>query len=804
VKRLSRTRRRGLRVARPSALAALVVALGCDTGLDTPDLADVDPTEQSPTSPRARPDGGGGAGQGGSGGSPAVTPDAGVDASAPDAAVPLPVELKVEFLDLTDAQIVDNKSNFSPEIKVTVSATDGVELPTLQSASLTVVRKSDQGLVGTSALDQSRPTVSVVGANAREWFFGERRFDLATQPSGELEITASAVTAANILQATATVTIRGDAGPSIAIPSPSEAQAKKRSVEVSVQVDDIFPIAETRAVIGNTPLTLIPDSGNPGDGTGSFTASIQFDEFAVPLRDGEHLITVRSRNANGSENVATRSFLVDNSGPAMSNPQPEGGAGAIFGGVIDVAVDIEDPAGVVASSVKAVFAHGDANFVVELTPPVPGSNSSTYHSSFDSTKLPRNAVRPNVSFRAADTLGNESTIGYPFQLDTMPPLSDLDPPRVVDLDTDGRCSWPFDPVGPDAVDDGQRVFQNFDIRARVEDQGNDVLAGGLDARPIVGVKSVDLLLLNDESRALVVDSDSDGTCDAINPLLEPTTQPMSSQDILLVSLVRLDPSGAADFTPMEPLVGGCQPGDQTTAPKDLCDPFVSTRVSWKGLQTVFGQHSHQMTRAMAYAGSANLGAIWTIGPPATDGPSCMGVQFDALGASVDDGWVCLAIRATDNFDAIQVSRPIRVCIDKDNSGDECPHGRISTVAADPVPGSDPATTTDFVVTTAAAHGLTTGDEVYIQEVPAITPANGRHTVTVLTATSFSLDGTAGTLAPSVVGQPGFTAATGGMFVPMDELPDCTGVQTAPQPVPAVDDAASCAPWRLFSDLEVAL
>ena len=62
-------------------------------------------------------------------------------------------------------------------------------------------------------------------------------------------------------------------------------------------------------------------------------------------------------------------------------------------------------------------------------------------------------VFPTLSFRAADTLGNESVLSYEIAVDNQPPVLDLDPPpdlRIVRFDTHTRrtvCSWAFDPLG---------------------------------------------------------------------------------------------------------------------------------------------------------------------------------------------------------------------------------------------------------------------------------------------------------------------------------------------------------------------
>src|SRR5262249_26183917 len=161
-------------------------------------------------------------------------------------------------------------------------------------------------------------------------------------------------------------------------------------------------------------------------------------------------------------------------------------------------------------------------------------------------------------FRASDVLGNESSVGYLLSLDNTPPLADLDPPRQVRLrkmsNSEYFCSWAFDPLGTDAVNDLDRrsldftatqngLPQLFDVRARVEDMGNSPLSGGADLIPISGIDQtrVQLLVLNDTSQPLVVDTNNDGVCDAINPLLTPTTKPMSSKDALLINMAPVPP-----------------------------------------------------------------------------------------------------------------------------------------------------------------------------------------------------------------------------------------------------------------------
>jgi len=89
------------------------------------------------------------------------------------------------------------------------------------------------------------------------------------------------------------------------------------------------------------------------------------------------------------------------------------------------------------------------------------------------------------------------------------------------VNKDGNCSWLFDPVGPDAVDDGDVVTQLFDVRVRAEDNGNTALTGEPDWVPIGGVDQgqVQLFILNNISRPLVVDTSDPPTVSATTSTL---------------------------------------------------------------------------------------------------------------------------------------------------------------------------------------------------------------------------------------------------------------------------------------------
>ncbi len=104
-----------------------------------------------------------------------------------------------------------------------------------------------------------------------------------------------------------------------------------------------------------------------------------------------------------------------------------------------------------------------------------------YSGSFDTRGLPRTMVFPAIVVRAKDSVGNQSSVGELVTLDNVAPIASLDPPMMresfIDSSTNELvCSSMFDPVGSDAVDDGESVAQLSELRARVEDLGNGATA----------------------------------------------------------------------------------------------------------------------------------------------------------------------------------------------------------------------------------------------------------------------------------------------------------------------------------------
>jgi hypothetical protein len=578
------------------------------------------------------------------------------DASDGGASDAVFVTVTVEIKSPTKGAVARAADRFTPSVNVLIDSAKASQADTVSEVTATVTKMGAKMSAASAKLNETKND-QAAGSTVAVHQFTDTPVDISMLEGGNYELKVSAKTVGN-LTAESTVTFMVDSGPIIRIDKPVENNYYRDVATVDVTVTDpLFGVEAVTMWLGQTQLQI---NGPMGPNMSQYSGTIQFNTYDPPL-EGDQLLTVRATNKMKTETVLRRKFVADNKGPTIINTVPK--TGDLIGRVITVSAQVTDPAGVLDSSVVAVIAHGDMMFEVKLLPAPAGSTApaGTYQALFDTARLPINALFPSISFRASDNPGNQSSVGYLVSLDNTPPVADLDPPndfRLVKKDGDfDRCSWPFDPLGYDSVNDGDSVNQVYDIRARVEDQGNMPLAGGVDFTPIAGLDDtrVQLLILDDVSRPLVVDTNGDGVCDAINPTLTPTTTPMSSSDALLINLAPISPAGGGNFVPLPPPANApCVSGLAPKPPDPLCD-------------------TSDLTVVIAYA--ATLPAIWTIPPIVADNHQCLGRQFDGLGNHVQDGWACVAVAAADKLGNMQVSRPLRVCIDKDGVGGECGAGR---------------------------------------------------------------------------------------------------------------------------------
>jgi len=506
-----------------------------------------------------------------------------------------------------------------------------------------------------------------------------------------------------------------DNGPIVTVLSPVAGQPYNGSLTIEIIADPgaYPPLASggPTVTVGGMPVPLAPDVA-----LNSYRATIAFDPATPPPAGvqvfpplaGKQLLDVKATNANGVTTESQVIFTIDVVGPTIASTIPI--PGEIVGGVVKISATITDDSGVLDSSVIAII--GDKNTPIFDLPLAP-QGSGVYSTLFDTATLtpcqapPSNTrciVYPTVSFRASDSVGNQTVVGYEFSVDNIAPVADLDPPQMRGMrlgPTSYECSLLFDPLSVnqnvgDMPNDGCMVPQIFDLRARIEDDGNH--AHGLKVVPIATVDpdNTSVYILDDTSQPLVVDSNGDGNCDQINPLLVPTIDPpTTSNQVLKIRLAGVPPAGFADFRPDNALPSTLTPGIPCVQGSSLGPP---------PLLCIF----EQPTIAIGYADG--LPAIWSVEPiEATF--RCLGSQFDALANNISEGWACIAVGTADLAGNKSVSAPMRVYIQYDDAGGFC--------AAPPAGAGPPPTCTgtfDAGTNTAAVGACNarkfTGTEYY--------------------------------------------------------------------------------------------
>lgn len=589
-----------------------------------------------------------------------------VDAGTPSGTVQVQI-----ISPLADALL---STNMAADVSARVTIGNGTDLVDPATVRMALADSAGQALsaaplVGPVGTDEYRGRLSVAGLKSGAY---------------TLTVTARSTTSAS---GSASVNIRLDGGPIITVLSPIPGRHYKQSLVVQLVADagDFGPISELQATIAGTPIALTP-TGQPNQ------YRTTFDLTKPVALEGDQIFTVSAKNSNGTRTELRFIFNVDIEGPTITQTTPV--PGEIVGGVVKISARVNDAAGVNDSSVQALLGDKTApTFKIALTRE---GMSDTFSALFDSRlftvcKLTSDLciVRPSISFRAADLLGNDRVVAYEFALDNIPPVADMAPPPIRDSKRNMglRCSILFDPLDHntrpgDAPDDLCQVPQMFDLRARIQDDGNT--AEDIKQVPVSLVDpeatAVYVLDAPSDAQPLVVDTDDDGYCDAVNPKLEPTTLPLTGpRQVLKIRMRPVPPAGEADFaSDPGPLPAGCLPGIDPDVPDDLCI-------------------GSQPSIAIAYLEKEP--AIWSIEPIAPANPGyCFGSQFDSLANNVaavqpaattklppSAGWKCIAVVTSDRAGNSSTSAPLRVYLDDYKYGGSAQFCKAPPANAGPPP-----------------------------------------------------------------------------------------------------------------------
>ncbi len=501
-------------------------------------------------------------------------------------------------------------------------------------------------------------------------------------PNGELSIVCTAADSSGEARGNSDIVKTYlDLGPQVDVLSPlaNTSLANQTDIVFSVQGSPVVPSGDTAAdpVLANAEVSIagvvIP---KVSEVNGTFTVTVDFNgPLFTPSLVGQQTLRVTAPNMRGVSREIDVLFTVDNEGPVIEIVTPT--IGELVSGVISIQANVTDSAGIQSQSVVATIVGTNEVTLV-------AGAGDLYTGVFD-TRILGPLVFPNIIVRALDNTGNQSSTGYLIGLDNAAPIATLDSPNLREAQlTDGvlNCSRSFDPLGSDSVNDGQGVYQLFEVRARLEDLSNNatLTSGIVVPRAFVDVDSVELFLLDDQNAALIVDTDGDGFCDDINPLLVPTSVPTANNEVAVIAMAPVASSGSSFFgTDTAPTFadtsnGACTATDEAIPPDPACASTPLTRIIKLPI--------------------AAINPIYGI-PPFNE-LQCMGNAVDALATNLADGWACLGVRGSDNLGNQNISPPLRICIDSDaNGADGCP--AVNTINLSGAPNCtgtyDPVTNT---------------------------------------------------------------------------------------------------------------
>jgi hypothetical protein len=489
------------------------------------------------------------------------------------------------------------------------------------------------------------------------------QFSVASMPTGVVSFRCSAKSTDTTAAGSDTVSTFVDHGPTIVVATPGSGSTHPLEgvmpIEFTVTPTPLTD-ADEGAVVKSVTLQVagvdiegtafVEDPKNPG----SYRAEIDFTDtelFPEPPTEhtSVHIEATNSRSPKKATAIEDFPIVVDGKGPTLTFTKPSDNA-AVHGETVITFTAVDTGAGLDVDTLQLeVQGIGVETYDARLKDKWSRTMNGTFTYRFETGLLQGVESQITVKVRAQDTAGN-LTEGVTLLLyrDDLPPAIDLDPKhaRIKDFST-SVCSKSFDPLGS-ALNDGATTSDAFALfRAVVYERAN--IATGQPILYFSGTnqKSVALYIQPDTTQPFLIDTNNDNRCDAL-----------ARDDFKLQTLKPVGKAGVPDYakdSTVAPDPGGaCTLLDPGTPAKPLCSLQNSD-------MTIVVQHDVQPkdTEPVVYA----MGGILE--------PECTGSKWELHSATVDqqgkplskDGWLCLAVKASDNLGNSDVSRPLRICFD---------------------------------------------------------------------------------------------------------------------------------------------
>jgi hypothetical protein len=516
---------------------------------------------------------------------------------------------------------------------------------------------------GKPALGQDNKPFSAPGVPTGNVGEYSAQFVMSTIPTGVVSFRCSGSSVDKTKSGEATLSTFVDHGPTIVAILPEADSAHPlegiMSVEFTVSPTELVDGDEGAAVAGVTlqvagvdikPPLLEEDHVHPG----TYRAEIDFTDGALfkeapPEHTSVHIEAVNARMPSAATAINDYPVVVDGQGPLIAYTKPAPNATA-HGETIIQFTAADDGAGIDVDTLELSLPTLPPDTFDAARTSVWSRTGNTFTYRFDTAILTTVASQITVSIRAEDLAGNLTDgVTLTIYKDDFPPAIDLDAGNARIRDAQKVCSKSFDPLF-DALGDGAKTDVTFNLfRSVVYDQFN--IGSGQETFYFSGVNpgSVRLYIQPNPSEPFLKDSNNDGVCDAL-----------AREDFQYVSLNAVKKEGGYETSDTDgatpPLTAGeCTLKPLSTIPLPLC-----------------GQHS-DMTAVVQHDVSSAIEEPCIYGYNAQPGPDCTGTKLELHSYTTSkaddtvslspDGWICLAVRASDKLNNLGISRPLRICLD---------------------------------------------------------------------------------------------------------------------------------------------
>jgi hypothetical protein len=477
-----------------------------------------------------------------------------------------------------------------------------------------------------------------------------------------------------------------DLGPNIEIVTPEAnanfALAEQVRIEFRV-VPQPLNDADTESEIAEVALKVAGvdiDIEEIDSDTGLYRAFVDFaDATLFPnTPEGATPITISATNQRTPEavtRISSYNIVVDGNGPQIVITDPKDGD-YVTGEVVlkftidDLETSVDNSSVVVTVNTEAFPYDPKGMWSI---------NNDQYVFRFDARNIPGSTSQITINITAKDIVGNSAKgASMILRLDDVPPLIDLDPPMVRERIESGDsyyCSFAFDPLGPLAVNQNAIVKNMAIFRAIVWDLTSDAPGQTYHYFSLVNPDTVYLYIQGDTNTPLLIDTDLDGICDELDTsglrylkmqALEPKGEPFYGGE---------SSAGYSADEPITPTVASsfCEYKDDTTEPNYLC-----------------ASKSSDMTRVIEHWVPGHIPVVYAVN---IDDVACTGGDWE-IGALIQEGPACVAVRAEDNAGNVGISPPLVICYDDPTTKtDYCTGVDLSTINCTddctPPPGLEP-------------------------------------------------------------------------------------------------------------------